>query len=53
MFYLSDRLQHKIIGDVGIVVGYGNRQVGNKYINTIRVELTNLPLIGEINKRRL
>ena len=50
MFYLSDSLRHKITGDVGIVIGYGNRQVGNEYLTTIRVQLTRSASIGEIKE---
>ena len=50
MFYLSDCLQHKITGDVGIVVGYGNQQAGNEYLTTIRVQLTRCALIGELKE---
>ncbi|MGF1539532.1 MAG: hypothetical protein ACFCU5_03630 [Pleurocapsa sp.] len=50
MFNLSDRPQHKIVGDVGIVVGYGNRRGDNKYLSTIRVQLTNFASIGKIKE---
>ena len=50
MFYLSDRLQHKTTGDVGLVVGYGNQKVGNKYVTTIKVHLTGSASIGKIKE---
>jgi hypothetical protein len=37
MFNLSDRVRHKITGDAGIVIGYGNQLVENKYLTTIKV----------------
>jgi hypothetical protein len=40
MFNLSDRVQHKLTGDVGVVVGYGHRIVDHQYITTVKVRLT-------------
>ena len=39
MFNLSDRVQHKQTGDVGIVVGYGYRLVDNNYWTTVKVKI--------------
>ena len=40
MFNISDRVQHKQTGDVGMVVGYGYRMVNNNYWTTIKVKST-------------
>ena len=37
MFYLSDRVRHKLTGDIGLVVGYGHQIVKNNYLTTIKV----------------
>ncbi|GAB4533978.1 MAG: hypothetical protein Tsb0014_19870 [Pleurocapsa sp.] len=39
MFNLSDRVQHKLTGDVGVVVGYGHRIVDRNYVITLKVRL--------------
>ena len=40
MFNLSDRVRHKLTGDIGLVVGYGHKMVKNNYLTTIKVLIT-------------
>ncbi len=44
----SQRVQHKQTGDIGIVVGYGNRQVNGNYLTTIKVQITRSTTTKEI-----
>ncbi|GAB4231966.1 MAG: hypothetical protein Kow0049_14570 [Stanieria sp.] len=41
MFNISDRVQHKTTGEVGIVIGYGHQIVNDFYLTTIIVRLLN------------
>ncbi len=40
MLNLSDRVQHKVTGDIGIVIGYGCHLVDNNYFTTVKVRIT-------------
>ena len=47
MFHFGDRVKHIETNEIGIVVGYGNRIVNNKCLETIKVKI-----ISPLNRKK-